>query len=96
MNIGDTISWVDREHINRSGSIYKTNPNGGIDVLLFPERNVLFESLYKNITTEDPISKGSIVIYKKNGYMYEALVLAVDWPSKSAQIQVILRDLYFP
>lgn len=60
------------------------------DVLL-SERNVPFESIYTLLNSD--LSKGDIILYKKQHSVFEAYVADIDWPSDSAQIRIIQRDI---
>ena len=92
MEIGETVLWVDSDNRSRRCVILSVNDNNTYDIIL-PERNVLFDSIYRPMESENKISKGELIIYKKRNELYEALVSKVDWASKSLQIQIIMRNI---
>lgn len=92
MKLGEEVIWDDPDGPSRLCTIIGQNSNGTYDILL-PERNVLFDSIYRQMNIKELITKGEVVIYQKQHNFYEAVVSKVDWPSQSLQIQIIMRNI---
>ena len=92
MEVGDQVIWQDDDKIERICTILSVNTNQTYDILL-SERNVMYDSVYRLMTNDQPITKGERVVYKKNEKLHEAIVSKVDWGSNSLQIQIIMRNI---
>ena len=92
MNVGERVIWLDDTGIERICTIMSVNTDDTYDIIL-PERNVMFDSIYRSMVNDSPIVKGEIVIYKKQDKLYEAVVSKVDWSSNSLQIQIIAKNI---
>lgn len=99
MKVGEKVVYFDDNDIERICEIFKVNtyknPKTGDDCysydILYPERNVPFESIF---TVEGKqIKKGDIVYYQKKDIYFEAIVSTIDWSSSSAQLRIIKRNI---
>ncbi len=88
--VGDEIIYTKKNRQQVLCNIMSVNDNS-YDIL-YPERNVMFESLFIPIGSE--LTKGNMVIYKKKNKIYEAMVTYIDHQSKSAQIRIIKRNKF--
>ena len=100
MKVGDIVTVSNDNTAIQIGEIwivYRDKKGYEFYDILLSERNVPLEYIYtpiNNNINNNIIVKGDVIIYKKRGRMYEALVNLVDWASSSAQIRIIQRNLY--
>jgi hypothetical protein len=96
IQIGDVFDIPDPSRSSmRKGEVWKINNDCTYDVLLLPERNVPFELIYVPMSVKIEVEPRDIVLYRKNGGVYEVYVSKVDWNSQSLQIRLIQRNLKY-